>query len=708
VGLPPLGGRVALLELDGGADGGDGAALPAPSLMLALAAGGFHTLLLRRDGGAWGAPPYNSSSLLLLPAGCAAAHGGAAHLALLLASSAGAETVLWLPHWRSGGEAGAGLSAPPRYYAPAAALPALADAAADGARLVASHFYSPPPAGAPDVLLCMPGGGRGGAGARGVGLPLLQLGLCPAGAPGSTALSEAVGVLLAEPTAAALSAAATRHNALAYRPAFPLLAALMVSAAAGEPPPLVEALRGAAAGAYDLALLAPGALCGDAHALYGARHEPPRVLSELPPPPVPAGCLVSGGGCGVAAAAGGVVPPPSAATLLQPWRASAGAGAALRQATAAAWASAALAGAAAPGAGARGPRLPPLLIPPEAVSPADAWALRAAPGGACFPARPWRRDLALLIVFNTGSYATAATLATLRGLYQRAYPLLLALASLEDDPSLGRLSCDTGPGGNDAHLCLARGLPLAFGRVGAFFLMDDALLAPWATARFDARRFWFTQLQWGSNGNLGPSGMADHAVSGHLGTLFINLFIAWYARGLMSAEQRAMQVANSGALGRGVEVVKGATDVVYMPRAAFAAMARLCLPESAKGLYQEVFLAVAVLANSAAQHVEPLRRPPRAVPQEGQPPKNPDWHDWRPLDHTVHPWKLATNPAAAQRAQERFDGWYAMPPSCPGSAVLVEGDMGPWSFSPTWAAAACTPTAHWEPGEGLTLGTSDN
>jgi hypothetical protein len=49
--------------------------------------------------------------------------------------------------------------------------------------------------------------------------------------------------------------------------------------------------------------------------------------------------------------------------------------------------------------------------------------------------------------------------------------------------------------GGGSSLCLARGLPLAFGRVGAFFLMDDALLAPWATARFDARRDALTQLE---------------------------------------------------------------------------------------------------------------------------------------------------------------------------------------------------------------------
>lgn len=705
--LPQPLSRAVLLDVSAGGAFDAQAGVLAPLAEL-LSSGGWHVLLLHAEG----AVPrlLAGTSAVSIPASCAAAHGCAA-IGVLVASAAGADTLLWLRHaWPP-------LSAWPRHYAPVAALPALVTPAADASRMLA-HFYSPPPAD--DLRLCVDG----------VAAPLLQLGLCPAPpAAGARPLSEAVGLLLPAAASdgsggrAAAAVAAVRSNVLAYRPAFAAALALAAAAHAGrgEAATLGAVLGGLAESGYAAAVLAPGTLCGDAHAAYsppaGAAADPfaaltagapdprPRALisPELPPAGLRA-CLLAGCTPGNATAA--PPPPPPAAKLAQSLAAAlasfAPAVASALEAAAAAWTMPS--------------QLPPPVLPPlAALSPAgdDALALASAPPS-CFPSRPWQRDMALAVTFNKPDHAQAPLLARLRALWGPLFPLMAAFADLPDAPRLARFACETGrlsPGGrhsgDDAHTCLARAAPLAFGRVGVLFLMDDALLAPWHAARFDARRIWLPQAH-RVEGDFGPSGDVMHGVdasNAHLGDHFVARYAEWYAAGHLPPALARMQAANAAALGRGMQLVRGTTDTVYLPRAVLPHFARLV--RTAAGLYQELFLPTLTLAVMRLGDVLPMNIGPRAVPRApaGTAPDSAEAGDWHPGDHVVHPFKMGSNEAAAELAAARFQAWYALPPNCSaqpaaasGGAVETGGVAArrwPWWHAPAWLAAACVPNADW-------------
>jgi len=342
--------------------------------------------------------------------------------------------------------------------------------------------------------------------------------------------------------------------------------------------------------------------------------------------------------------------------------------------------------------------------------------LGAAPP-ACFPSRPWQRDIALAVVFNKPEHAQAPLLAQLRRLYGAMFPLVVAFADVPDAPALGLLACATGllsPGGahtgDDAHVCLARAAPLAFGRVGLVFLMDDALLPPWHAARFDARRIWLPQAQ-RVEGNFGPSGdvSIEAAPGTHLGTGFMLSYVAWYEAAPLPPRMAALQAANAAFLGRGVQLVRGTSDAVYLPRAVLPHYAALV--PSASGLYQELFLPTLACAVMRINDILPMNIGPRAVPAPdgGGPPARPELDDWHPADHIVHPWKMGSNLRAAELAERRFAAWYALPPDCSPAALgaasggapeTAAARRWPWWNAPTWLRAACVPAADWPAQEG--------
>ena len=718
--LPSPLSRVVILDIGDGNAAFDAHADALIPLAELLSSGGWHLLLLYS--GRIG--PQASAGMTAVPISgtCALAHGRAT-IGVLISSSAGADTLLWLRHaWPP-------LTTWPRYYSPVTSLPALATPAADAGRLLA-HFYSPPPT--EDIQLCVDG----------VAAPMLQLGLCPTPlAAGARPLSEAVGLLVpaiaSAATSAALAVAAVRTNVLIYRPAFSAALALAAAAHAGkgEAAALEAALAGLADSGYATAVLAPGALCGDANAAYSppaakatdpfaqpAESVPdprPRALDvpELPPPGQRA-CLLAG--CpraGTSSAQPPLYQPPAAAGLARRMAtvltATAPDAAAALETAAAVWSAGVQAASAPP---------PPVLPPLDALSPPgdDALSLAAAPVS-CFPSRPWRRDIALAIVFNKHDHALAPLIMHLRELWGPLYPLMTVFADLPDAPALGRFACATGRlsesgphTGDDAHTCLARAAPLAFGRIGVQFLMDDALLAPWHATRFDARRIWLPQAQ-RVEGNFGPSGDVSVAAAKgtHLGEHFMLRYAEWYALGHMTPDNERMHAANAATLGRGVQLVRGTTDAVYLPRAVLPHFARLA--STAAGLYQELFLPTVALAVMRLGDVLPMNIGPRAVPREpaGSAPDKADAGDWHPGDHIVHPWKMGTNAAAAQLALARFRAWYELPPNCSaapagvasGGAVdsgVVAARRWPWWHAPAWLAAACVPTYDWPTQPGTT------
>ena len=258
-----------------------------------------------------------------------------------------------------------------------------------------------------------------------------------------------------------------------------------------------------------------------------------------------------------------------------------------------------------------------------------------------------------------------------------------------------------------------RAAPLAFGRVGVLFDMDDALLAPWHAARFDARRIWLPQAQ-RVEGNFGPSGDVSLAAAPgtHLGTSFMLAYTAWYDAAPLPPRLAALQAANGAFLARGVQLVRGTTDVVFLPRAVLPHYAALCA--TAVGLYQELFLPTLACAVMRINDILPMNIGPRATPAaDGGPPAKPELEDWHPADHIVHPWKMGSNAAAADLAAQRFAAWHALPPDCSSAAqgaasggapesAATAARRWPWWHAPTWLTAACVPGADWDTQPGTT------
>lgn len=246
---------------------------------------------------------------------------------LLFAQLRGAAAVLWLRHWAGD----AALTDWARYYAPRAVLPLMstdrtgATAASASPSDFLDHFTfeSSRKGGSGDAMrVCTRASD-----------PILQLGLCPSGA---VALSTAPGLLLAQDGDAAaaqigaIRRSGMRWNALAYRPGLWALALLMelgsfdaeetgatnrVRREGATESAALASVRSTLAGfGYDVAVLAPGSLCGSA--LYSGRWnwslQLPRVISVAPEPPMNVACL-SNDGCSGYDSDNAVVPPSSSA-----------------------------------------------------------------------------------------------------------------------------------------------------------------------------------------------------------------------------------------------------------------------------------------------------------------------------------------------------------------------------------------------------------
>ena len=673
---PPI-DRVAILDIQG-VQWANGVAAPFYNVSLALLGGGWNIVFLRdapdSGDGDWDkrfvafsgtvtqktGASVSAITLLTLPRQCAASVRTRALVGVFAASRAGADTILHVAHWR-GIDA---LTEWPRYYPPTAALPVLKDAR-DASRVLETHFFAAARAqssrrsSSNDLRLCVS--------ARTA--PLLQLGLCAA--PYQKPLTEATGVIIPVGLAAATLRDA-RYNALAYRPAFGALAALIAAAGDGETASAPSASLDIVAAAlyavadYDTAVLAPGSLCSDANQ-EGAGTRP-TMLWEIQKPPVDRDCLIHG--C-VAPAANGsdasvdaapvlkdpldLVNRPTAAALLQAvasaLRHAGAAGDSIVVAVARSW-SASLVGI--------GSSVP--LPPRSQLVRGDLQYVMGFPEQ-CFSSRPWLRDIPLAVVFNYGKYALPPLLALLRELYEGSFPYVFFMSSASDDASLGRLECATGPGGNDAHVCFTRAAPILFGRVGLMWTMDDALITPWNLANYDARKLWFIQGQPSTpGGNLGPSSYY-HNGNTITSELTVKMYADWGARpGFVTPAMTAMRERNAADLGRGVDIVRGTTDSLYIPRPLFARWAYLCQPSSAAGMMQEVFFPTIALSTVVGLELQimTIHSWPRGVgPTGGDPAKVIACGLYDPTQTVTHPWKMGTSEAASAYARERFAEWYS-------------------------------------------------
>ncbi len=298
------------------------------------------------------------------------------------------------------------------------------------------------------------------------GRPVLQVGICPAAALNLT-LATPAGLLL-PPAAAAAAApglAAAGANAVAFRPGFPALAALMAA-----PRPLLGAAVAAAGSAlaargWNTAVLAPGALCGDAGG--GLPAPPPRVLATPSHP--------ASGMDGTEPVYARLAwppqadrPPDSGRNTTPRLRPQGETGAAFVAAVAAAGAA---------------PSLAAALLPPSGVwldatfaLPPPLPARPAAAPRSCVASRPEVRDILLALVYNHGVHLKAASVEKQAALYDPFFPAVYFYGDLPggaDQPAARTFHC---PGQPSAVLCTARPADMAVGRLGILWAMDDVFL----------------------------------------------------------------------------------------------------------------------------------------------------------------------------------------------------------------------------------------
>jgi len=657
------------------------------------------------------------SALLAVSSGCAGAYGPPL-VGVSWASRRGADTLLWA-RWAE--DSTGGLSDFLRYYGPTAALPVLPEEHSPEGASFLRHFALPSGGGsawgggAAPLELCVPG----------VALPILQVGMCPQGATFGEGgyLSEAVGVLL-PPRGGALSAAAEAiargpHVVLAYRPGFAALVHLAATARRGPPAPrdtsrvLAAAATALGEAGYSVAVLPPGALCGDSSAPYGGER-PPDIVRSAQHPHFSRRCLVAGcwpaarqalgadgscaeGGpppCAYAPGSSGV---PTAAALLQ--RIGALGGSRVPLSVLAEWVAAIPARfPCAPGAPAPcAPTsiAPPLLPAPGQLGEFDADSL-ASVERHCFTSRPWARDILLAVNILHAPSATPERVRALRALYGRFFPLIVAFADAPDDLSAAMFRCDSTH--HSGHVCFARAAPFAFGRAGVLYVTEDTLLAPWRLANMDARGLWFSQRQAQMPGKLGLMAGWDvpETAARYVGKDTADAIkAALYDSGLIAGRHADMQVRNALHFGQGVHVIRGAADAVFVPRALTGFFAQLTQPAVSAGLFYECVMPIAGLASAYAPDVQPIEIRERFIPGSLAP-RKPEDEPWSYTDALIHPWPLLTSEGTLRGTMQRFDAWYEAPPKCDPAAHT------------SWQRNACVPPAPFGPGDAWTIYESVN
>ena len=559
------------------------------SLLLLLRTGGWHTLILppstalasdqrafeelvaalpasaspprtaASDKDSTWPPPLPPAELCALPplvltpvSGCPAMNVADAVAA---AYRSGADTLLWLPHWDSDSFM---LTHWPRYYGPATPLDVVKESTSSPVAWTRERDTSGPRVldafraevdrnvASKALMLCSR-----------QGCPALQIGLCPSK---DLTFTEAPGLLVGSSALDALALSDVAVNMLAFRPAFPLVAAAST----------IIALHGAAAGFHLLAtafgkgpfgargwhaaLTAPGSLCGSAVAA-GASKEPLVLASPSHPAqdelnfqrrqPRQSSGDVDSDATGMALIA-------QVAEAVQRrfggWRESD------RDIIRRAWLeSEHTVPYAMCQSSNRTSNRPLTRLFAPAANESHSYA-----GGGCRAACPPRRDILLAVVFNANW--VDANYELLHALYDRYFPVIFMFAATDrspesaewnarwhdsNDPALpprgwddarrGVYWCNTGvpADGYSAHVCFPRIAALAVGRVGVLWSMDDVLLHVWNLDAYSARRLWRIQIKLPDRWLL-PGTHAPHFIQS----------VAKWADAWHTSSMRAMQAHN--------------------------------------------------------------------------------------------------------------------------------------------------------------------